>query len=796
MKKYSLIAIALLAALFILPVSAASPATVGAMMREADKQLAAGLPAKALALYSRAAEQAQGALIKMTALGGKGDALSRLGRYGESVDAYKKAIYTSLTVDDEGAHTARLRFNLAKLLTDIGRYEEAETELFLSMGRLYEDVPLELAVLRSEIYTRQGYLDLALEVLDKEIEKDKKSPSADRRMVAIALQNRAFVNYEQRNYESALADFNAALGDLKDEDYYNTLANRAMAESMLGSHSAAISDIGKAVSGLKKFKSNSDAYTVALRKQAEILYNAGKKVESRKTFEKYFELEKATLKRDLPTMSAKLKLDYWTKLKPRLSRCFILGGDNADFLFDVALYRRAVSMLAMRDSARLEKAVSARSSDIRKALPERSVMIELVRHPNAGGDMRYSAIILPKVGKAKMVDIFPESFVNYSDEENPYSLYDKLSGGLHEEITEVYTDSLLAAKIWNPIFRAVPASTENIYFVPDGIFHLLAIENLPYPALEKTRVRRLSLSTRILDKKPQGGISTPMLLVGGLDYDEPAPGDFEANEEEMLSRSGGGLLSALADHSAYSELESAMRCTGCRFFTYLQGTRTEADSISRLIPEATRSYKISEERLKQQLGHNRMAHIATHGYAISSGMADRPYFLSDSVAVDLSMLRSGIALTGANTMAAAAPYRDDGVLSAREICELNLDSLDFVVLSACQTALGSVNDEGPAGLVRALKMAGAGTVMASLWAVNDRSTALLMTEFYRALAAGNSPHDALKIARKSVAETPSYYFFRKFSPARMARERAITVGSLPPLRDPYYWAAFILIDDI
>ncbi|MEM8600922.1 MAG: CHAT domain-containing protein, partial [Bacteroidota bacterium] len=113
----------------------------------------------------------------------------------------------------------------------------------------------------------------------------------------------------------------------------------------------------------------------------------------------------------------------------------------------------------------------------------------------------------------------------------------------------------------------------------------------------------------------------------------------------------------------------------------------------------------------------------------------------------------------------------DGIATAFELAGMDLRGTDLVVLSACETGLGEVEaGEGVLGLRRAFEMAGAETVVMSLWKVPDDATAALMGAFYGALADGRGKAEALRLAAASVR----------------AEER---------WAHPYWWAAFVLAGD-
>lgn len=775
----------------------------GRVMQAADKALAASKYEKAAALYAQVcADESAGPVLRMAAAGSRAEALKSVGRYADALDAYREALqladeYTGPKRDGE-----MIRFNYARLLTDLGRYEDAESELF------YMDVPSDSTqrvrsiILRAEIYARQGNLDFAADYLQDAIERGRFAG----RDLDLARQNLGYILCEKGEYRTGAGWLRLASASLSGKDLHNTLANIAMAESALGNHDEAIRLADRAVKYFRRADGITDEYAVALRKQAEVYRAAGLLRKSENLFRNYFKTERRQLEEVLPDMSPGTRLDYWIKIKPRLNRIFGLGAQAPEFMFDVALFRRQTSMLAMHDTAFLMQSLKATAKDIRRAMPAGSAMVEIVKH-EATPERKtvYDAVVLPKQGEAKVVRLMDEDYFKEPRYFPFASVYEAAIDPNGTCLTALYTDSLLARDVWQPILRALPAGTRTIYFSPEGIFHILAIENMPFPERESLRIHRLSSPAVLLRKKSKKNYKKVAdavaaagrsLVIGGLDYDEEAPFDFNADTLSLSDTTNVVTAgSDTPDHSAWTELKYKLRCFECRPFLYLSGTRLEADSIAPVIPGALKLSRISEERLKQELPNATMAHLATHGYSLEPMVTHRPSFISDSVAIDQSMVYSGLALTGANRMG-QFPDREDGILSAREICSLHLDSLRFIALSACQTALGSVSDEGPAGLVRALKMAGAGAVMASLWSVNDRATAMLMTELYRQLAAGHSLHDALRTAQSHLKTTPTVVSRRAFSPAKMARSSKIDRYTLPPLDSPIYWAPFILIDDI
>lgn len=145
---------------------------------------------------------------------------------------------------------------------------------------------------------------------------------------------------------------------------------------------------------------------------------------------------------------------------------------------------------------------------------------------------------------------------------------------------------------------------------------------------------------------------------------------------------------------------------------------------------------------------------------------------------------SGLVLAGANLP--VAQDADDGILTALEVAELDLSGMELAALSACETGLGkTAGGEGLLGLQRAFQTAGARSVVASLWQVDDEATRKLMVRFYENLW-------QKKMGRLAALREAQRWVMQEGPKRGLHRP-----NSAPPLRvaPPYYWAAFVLSGD-
>jgi CHAT domain-containing protein len=251
------------------------------------------------------------------------------------------------------------------------------------------------------------------------------------------------------------------------------------------------------------------------------------------------------------------------------------------------------------------------------------------------------------------------------------------------------------------------------------------------------------------------------------------------------------------------------------YFAPLGGTAQEARSIQTLFPDANvLSAAQATESAVKQINAPRVLHLATHGFFLSEPGADRgpqpgspagavgatgprakvttttgnttpsntstrstpkavaagspPQVTTRGVNANFKianpLLRSGLALAGANLHGGG---NDDGILTALEASGLNLWGTKLVVLSACDTGLGEVrNGEGVYGLRRAFVLAGAESLVMSLWPVSDYTTRELMTNYYRNLKQGMGRGASLRYVQLDM----------------LKRNRKL---------HPFYWANFI-----
>jgi CHAT domain-containing protein len=269
-------------------------------------------------------------------------------------------------------------------------------------------------------------------------------------------------------------------------------------------------------------------------------------------------------------------------------------------------------------------------------------------------------------------------------------------------------------------------------------------------------------------------------------------------------------------------------------FVRLPGTRAEGELIAqRLGVNPLLGETALEGRVKAAASPH-ILHLATHGFFLPDQPLERdrqggsamPYAFvvsSDSpgqfgafgaLGMESPMLRSGLAIAGANAFLRGAPLpaeAEDGLLTAEDVASLDLVATELVVLSACETGLGAIQaGEGVFGLRRAFIVAGAKTLVMSLWKVPDLATAFLMDRFYDNLLASRLDRDlALSEAQRATRDaTIAQLKAEWLAPAMIERLAAGDANArchleqlarLPddhrPFASAFHWGAFICQGD-
>ena len=451
---------------------------------------------------------------------------------------------------------------------------------------------------------------------------------------------------------------------------------------------------------------------------------------------------------------------------------------NCDSLENVAELMERELIKSSKAYGDFTRSLTITWKDVKNELADGDVAIEFISTPFLDNDsVMYIALALKKgYPEPKLIPLFEEKTLKELSNDNPNDAQQ------------------LFHLVWNPLLSELEG-TRNVYFSPSGALYNIGIENLPISAEERMSDRfnmyRLS-STRLLALHPHSTSERKTALFGGLDY-EMSPQDVASNNlknayhsefiaqnrdasADFMERGGFGALPfSLKEVKSASKLLEANGYE-CHLFEGKDGTE-----------EAFKS--LSGKKVK-------VMHLSTHGAFVPKKEAKNTkqknnfrFIRFDDAAPqaqeeDQSLTRSFLVMAGGNMLKnydSIPEGIDDGILTAQEIAHTDLRGCDLVVLSACETALGDITNEGVMGLQRGFKKAGANTILMSLWKVDDQASSLLLTKFYENLLSKKMPKiDALKKAQDYV---------RNYEIEVEGKKEKI-------FSDPKFWTSFILLDGL
>ena len=348
----------------------------------------------------------------------------------------------------------------------------------------------------------------------------------------------------------------------------------------------------------------------------------------------------------------------------------------------------------------------------------------------------------------------------------------------------------LRQRVWDPLAGEL-SDVARVFVVPDGSLNVISLTALPvgrtqYLIDEGPVIHYLTAERDLVSAPHASAAVGGLLALGGAAFDDAT----------VFGRAP--VRTALPAQPARSPLSTQLRAS-CGDLQSLQfqplaATSREVRDVAALWTgspaQVLENRDASERSFKQQAPGHRVLHLATHGFFLGDSCA--PAARGTRSVGGLATVRrvqqpvtglkenplmlSGLALAGANRRASARADQDDGILTAEEVTSLNLEGVEWAVLSACDTGLGEVrNGEGVFGLRRAFLVAGVHTVIMSLWSVEDEATRVWMKALYegrlkRQLSTADAVHDASVMV------------------LRQRRAKGLSTH-------PFYWGSFVAAGD-
>jgi CHAT domain-containing protein len=329
----------------------------------------------------------------------------------------------------------------------------------------------------------------------------------------------------------------------------------------------------------------------------------------------------------------------------------------------------------------------------------------------------------------------------------------------------------LFERLWQPM-ESLMKDVKTVYYSPSGFLNDLAFTAFKCPDgtyLSDHYELHQMLSTGdlvSLREKPAANHVKTAMLFGSVYY---------SPEQEQLARQ---IAQGTGNRGQASEQRGAI-IDDEETFGYLSFTKEEVEHVDHILKDKgiavqqLTGFSPTEEALHAVSEKSpEVLHLSTHGFFVRDDKeAKENKFLLRFPSMQFSsMQRSGLALVGANRTwegATDKPEEADGIITANEVALLDLSHTRLAVLSACQTAVGQYSMEGVYGMHRGFKQAGVKSILATLWNVNDKSTARLMELFYGKWLSGTPMQQSLNEAVREL---------RKEYPS------------------PFYWAPFVLLD--
>ncbi|MCG8425241.1 MAG: CHAT domain-containing protein [Proteobacteria bacterium] len=509
----------------------------------------------------------------------------------------------------------------------------------------------------------------------------------------------------------------------------------------------------------------------------------------------------ATLRSKLSKKDRQL-LDRLAATRAQVAKLVLAGpsatesGDYAKELARLDNQTRALERQVRRRSslfrARFQPIKLAR---VQKSIPADAALVEIVAYypfkPQARyyldlEGMRYGAYVLSRSGSPRWFDLGPKKPIDRAVAELRKQLAWPDSDDVETWAGELYT------AVIKPLQPAL-TSAKHILVAPDDALNLVPfaalVDDTGRHLIRRYRFTYLTSGRDLLRQQINAEPKQGTVIIADPQFDAPIPAGSGRDGGKVPDRDKGkdndSDKIAIASHVPGADRARGRRSRDLRSSRWkrLPGTAREARAIVAQFAGALllAGDRATEEALKN-VRAPRILHLATHGFFLAPEPEHQDQKSVSHAGPNASiaafggkapgsgtenpLLRSGLVLAGANHLASGS---EDGILTALEASGLDLWGTQLVVLSACETGVGTASQgDGVYGLRRALTIAGAESLVMSLWQVDDQATRDLMTSYYRRLVAGRGRTEALRLAQLRMLETSEYghpYYWAGFIPA-------------------------------
>ncbi|MBC7862352.1 MAG: CHAT domain-containing protein [Bacteroidia bacterium] len=629
---------------------------------------------------------------------------------------------------------AHLKRGLAELYLEMGRLDEVEKNLNTAIDiyttKLGAEAPATLATKNDlgNFFRITGKKDKALQLLG-EVEKSSKTVYGENHPAYVkVLEDLAIAQWENEKITEASANYSTVIKKTNEyiQNYFSALSESEKTKFW-----------DKTTPRFNRFNS---FCAVAYEKDPTLL----DAMFNNQLNTKALLLNSSSKVRNLILASGDKSLinDYndWLAVKENLGRYYSMSKKE--------IAEEHVNLDSMEMvSDKLEKKLSLNSSlfgeatngeavdlgKVRAALKADEAAVEIIRIDKYDvkftSDVYYAALIISGAGTPQLVLM-----------KNGKEMEGNSNTEYRKNILDMKADNVSCGIFWDPI-EAKLAGKKKIYVSLDGVYNQVSLYTLKDATgkylIDKHNIVIVGNSKDIIKivNAPKIVLKKTASLVGNPNY------------------GSNDIIAALP------------------------GTKTEVENVKKTLSAAKYKTELimqdeaTEEKVKSL--HAEVLHIATHGFFLADlndVESDKVLGVETSTAKKNPLLRSGLMLANCEKVfdeTGAQGNTNNGILTAYEVMNLSLEGTDLVVLSACQTGLGDIKSgEGVYGLQRSFLVAGARSVIMSLWEVSDDATMELMTEFYKIYSATGNKQEAFLSAEKKIKIK---------------------------YKEPFFWGAFVLI---